>query len=141
MRVVVDTNVIVNRFLSPSGVPAQLIAAWQQQSIDIVVTESILAESARALGYPAIKSRHGLKDNEIRAVIQEFARFSIVVVAEATGDRPSLDPDDDKFLDCAVAGEAQFIVSGDRHLLELHEYRGVRIVRAAVLLALLRGDE
>jgi len=141
VRVVVDTNVIVNRFLSPSGVPAQLIAAWQQQSIDIVVTESILAEYARALSYPAIKSRHGLMDNEIRAVIQEFARFSIVVVAEATGDRPSLDPDDDKFLDCAVAGEAQFIVSGDRHLLELHEYRGVRIVRAAVLLALLRGDE
>lgn len=141
MRVVIDTNVIVSRFLSPTGAPAQIIAAWQEKAFDLVVSEPILAEYQRALTYDPIRERHGFTNDEIATVVEEFGRFSLVVVAEATADRPGRDRDDDKFLDCGVAGDAQFIVSGDRHLLSIQEYRGVRIVRPAVFLALLRGEE
>jgi hypothetical protein len=69
---------------------------------------------------------------------------SILLLADLVDDgklpaRASIDPDDDKYLHAAVAGRASVVVSGDQHLLALHDYNGIRIMRPRAFLTLLEG--
>ncbi len=137
MRVVLDTNIIVSALLSPRGLRAQLVEAWRVQTFQPVVSEPILAEYERALNYPEVAARHGLSRGEVAEIVEGLRQFALMV---APAERLAVvrdDPDHDKFLECAVAGEANYIVSGDRHLLDLQEYRGIQILPAGVFLAVL----
>jgi putative PIN family toxin of toxin-antitoxin system len=59
MRVVLDTNIIVSRFLSPQGIPARLIALWEQNTFELLVSVEIIAEYQRAPNYDHVRRRDG----------------------------------------------------------------------------------
>lgn len=137
MRVVLDTNIVVSRYVAPQGVVAQVLERWRQQSFELVVSEAVLSEFQRVLAYDRIRARHLMSDEEILALIEDFREFAILVEPSETADAIKDDPDDNKFLECAEAGGAEYIVSGDPHLLALKQYRGIQILSPAAFLGFL----
>ncbi|MCC6497198.1 MAG: putative toxin-antitoxin system toxin component, PIN family, partial [Propionibacteriaceae bacterium] len=79
MRIVIDTNVIVSRFLSPHGPPARILALWEQGLFELVVSEAILTEYRRVLGYPHLQTRHRMRPEEIVQVVEGFRSFGVLV--------------------------------------------------------------
>jgi putative PIN family toxin of toxin-antitoxin system len=124
IRVVLDTNVLVSALLF-AGPIGRLVSLWRERRIVLLLSKDVFIEYLRVLAYPKFK----LSGEEIKALAEEcvlpFAEM--VTVAEARRVIRG-DPADDKFLALAAAGRARYIVSGDKHLLALGEYRHVKIV-------------
>lgn len=140
MKVVLDTNVVVSRFLSPRGAPAQAFKLWEAHAFDLLVSCPILQEYKKALSYPKVRELHQLTGQEIDEIIDGFKGFSIFVEPRARLVVVKADPKDNMFLECAVSGKADCILSGDKHLLELKEYQGIQIFTPrAFLLALAKS--
>lgn len=124
MRVVLDTNTLVSALLF-SGTTSRLVALWQSRQITVLVSKPILQEYLRVLAYPKFR----LTEDEIRGLIEE----ELLPFVEAVRVKRHLaivrrDPEDDKFLECAVTGRAEYIITGDRHLRELGSYREITIL-------------
>ena len=137
MRVVVDTNVIVSGVIVPHGAPRRILEAWHAGQVTMVTSETIIAEVARVLHYPRIRERYNLTEDDIAVVIDSL-RTDAEMVAGLYEVHRSTDPADDMFLACALEGRAEYIISGDVHLLEIGHYHGVLIVtprQFAVVLA------
>jgi len=143
MRVVVDTNVVVSRYLAPRGAPSLVFEHWRLEHFVFLVSEAILQEYERVLKYERIRSRHKMSDEEVAEVIEGFYEFAVLVPI-GPEDRFAVvkdDPADDKFLECAAAGGAECIVTGDEHLLALEQYHGIQILSPAAFLAVLSSKE
>ena len=124
IRVVLDTNTLISALLF-SGTASRLIPLWQSRRIIVLVSKAILEEYLRVLAYPKFK----LTDAEIRALAEEqLLPFVDTVRVRRRLAVVQRDPEDDRFLECAVAGRAKYIVTGDRDLRELESYRGAVIL-------------
>jgi len=141
MRAVVDTNVVVSRFLSPNGTPALILTLWEQGRFELVVSEPILAEYARVLAYPRIQARHQLASDEIAQVIDGFRSFAVLADPSERIAVIADDPADNMFLEAAVAGRCDFITSGDPHLLRVGTFRDVQILTPAAFLAVIQHED
>ena len=133
IRVVLDTNVLVS-VLFFGGRLSALRTAWREARITPVLSLDTFHELVNVLGYP----KFSLSKEEISFVIEDeiLPYFEVVDAARnATGE--CRDPDDDKFLSCAASAPAGYLVSGDKDLLELKKFKGVRIISPAELLRLL----
>ncbi len=124
MKVVLDTNVFVSGIFF-NGPPFQILQAWRDGMVQLVVSPEILAEYQRvgvilASQHPAIHF-----EPVIEFVIQNAAIYSAPPLLESVCD----DPDDDKFLACALAGGCNLIVSGDKHLLAASGYRKIEVMK------------
>jgi hypothetical protein len=119
LRAVLDVNVLISAILSPTGAPARLLLAWQTGAFELVVSPALLAELARALGYPKI--RRLVPIAEANAFVA-WLEGSGTLAADPTGAPPvrSLDPADD-YLIALAADQRATLVSGDNHLLDLME--------------------
>lgn len=140
MRVVLDANVITSALFSSVGPPAQILALLERGVFELVASEAILAEYERVLNYPKVRNRHGLTDDELARFL---ARLRQVATLVEPGEMLAIvvdDPDDNKFLECAVAASAMYIVSGDRHLNGLGEFRGIQILRPVVFVAVVESE-
>lgn len=140
MRVVVDTNVLVSRFLSPTGPPAQLFARLERHAFALLVSEPILAEYQRVLQYPYLSERHGMSTAAIVELVVSLRQVAILVTPTEQLDVIAADPADNMFLECAVAGGAAYIVSGDAHLLRLGAYQGISILTPRAFLAVVAAN-
>ena len=130
MRVVLDTNVLVSALLF-AGVSSKLVPLWQTRAIVAIVSRSILEEYLRVLSYPKFK----LAEAEIKDLIQEEVLPYVEVVTPRRQLRVvKRDPSDDKFVECAVAGKAKVIISGDKDLLSVGSYRKILIQTPAQFL-------
>jgi putative PIN family toxin of toxin-antitoxin system len=134
MRIVIDTNVWVSGMLW-RGAPWRLLRLAEQGEIELCVTPSMLSELAAVLSYERLQPRIaqlGLTTEELVAYA-----LSLVTVFEVPQGKPivAADPDDDVFLHCAAAADASCIVSGDRHLLDLGQYRNIPILSVNEFLA------
>lgn len=141
MQAVVDTNVVVSGVLSRNGPPAGILDLWRQERFELVVSPPLLAEYRRALGYDRVRKIHRLSDEELDVLVTRFGRFATVVEPAVRLNVIRDDPDDNRVLECAHAAATEFIVSGDKHLLALGRFRGIRIVRPADFVAFLDGVE
>ena len=130
MKVVFDTNVVASASFW-RGAPYDCLAAWVQGRCVAVVSSSLLAEYHETvdelrLDYP------GLKCVEWVEALTESAEL-VFPTERATGATP--DPGDEMILECALAAEADFIVSGDKkHLLALRQYQDIPILSPAEFL-------
>ena len=127
-RVVPDTNVLVSSLLSPLGNAAAIIRLFRENKLDFVLSDKILAEVERVLRYPKIKKRTGWSAKENKEFCVKLAKFCIITEDTEEKGIISEDPADDKFLFCAVKGNADYIITGDVHLLKLQHFKGVDIV-------------
>jgi putative PIN family toxin of toxin-antitoxin system len=124
-RVVLDTNVYISGLLW-RGKPYQCLLLARSGIVKAVYCDAMLAELAEKL-----REKFGFSENRIHAVAYDYRRMGErVVVGEPLKVVPD-DPDDDKFVECAVAANAAVIVSGDQHLLTLKRYREVEVLTAA----------
>ncbi|MDA8160665.1 MAG: putative toxin-antitoxin system toxin component, PIN family [Desulfobacteraceae bacterium] len=113
MKVVIDTNVLISALLF-GGLPARLAAGWRTGAISPLVSTAIMNEYLRVLAYP--KFRLTNKEITLLLTAEVLPWFKVI----ATPDGPPFvpdDPADDKFIWCALAGKAVWIISGDEHLL------------------------
>ena len=135
LKIVVDTNLIVSAVITSHGNPAKILGLFRKNLIEIVISEEIAAEIQKVLNYPKIKKRHGWSSEETKRFVKGIKEFCIVVVPKT---QPEIivtkDASDDKFLDCALAGEVDYIVTGDKHLLNLGQYSGIPIITPEQLL-------
>ena len=129
LRVVLDTNVFVSGLLSKTGLPAKILDAWRAGQYLLIASPPIVAEINRVLQAPRIREKYFITDGDIEQLIILLEKEALIVpgytdVKDAIPD----DPSDEMFLACAVDAAADFIVSGDRHLLEISEYKGISII-------------
>jgi putative PIN family toxin of toxin-antitoxin system len=129
LRVVLDTNVLVSHLFG--GTPRQVVSLWSGGLVVLCVSPGILAEYLSVLGrFDAVTG----KASELLGLLEEGGNLYLVEPQERLTAVPA-DPSDDMFLECAVAAQADVIVSGDQHLLELKSFRGIPIVGPAEFLA------
>ena len=124
IKVVLDTNALVSALLFGGG-PGELLSLWEKGRIRPLLSKDVLLEYVRVLGYP----KFGLGAEDIKGLIEEHVLpYAEMVRVSATLSVIKADPADDKFLALAVAGGADYLISGDMHLLVLGTYRGVEIL-------------
>jgi putative PIN family toxin of toxin-antitoxin system len=136
MRVVVDTNVLVSALILPRASVGPVLLRLRQGDYTILYNQSLLEELVDVLNRPRIRHKYGLTEEDIQALLGLILLRGEVVIPEQriTACR---DPRDDKFLEVAVAGEADLIVSGDQDLLALHPFEAIPILSPAEFLEIL----
>lgn len=123
MKIVLDTNVFISGVFF-SGPPYQILKAWRDGKLQLIVSSEILEEYER-VGVLLANQFPGVNLNPILELLTITTElFSPAPLTEKVCD----DADDDKFIACALAGKANLIVSGDKHLLKVKNYRGIEIV-------------
>jgi len=137
MIVVLDTNVLISALLSADGLPAQIIQQWEVGLFDVATSGPLLEELKRALGYERVRKFLEMTPREIKTFIDGWSAAAICVDPVMELDVVEDDPNDNRVLECAVASGANYIVSGDDHLLDLEEYRGIEVLPPAGFIVLL----
>jgi len=132
-RVVFDTNILFSA-VGWLGNPHRCVQAARQGKCLSVTCEPILSELAEKL-----RLKRGLDAQKVAEIADEIRAFSKVVAIPGILKIVTADPDDDAVLECAVVGDAQFLVSGDHHLLDLGNYSGIQIIKAAEFLVLIQN--
>lgn len=127
IRVVLDSNVYISALLF-GGNPRKIVELAQTGAFHTFTSSPIVAEIEEVL-----RRKFAWREARIRAAADATWRIATQVeCGEELTDCP--DPDDNRVLECAIAGRAHFIITGDRDLLELHPYRRVSIVSPRVFL-------
>lgn len=140
VRLVLDANAVVSSRIRPSGPPGQLLAALMADArVALVANETILAEYARALAYPKVMRYTHQTPADIDRFVGAIGLMAEIVDGPLPGVHGCEDPDDLVYLQVALAGQAAFVVSGDKHLLTMDPYETVRIVTPAHMLQFLFG--
>jgi len=125
MKAVLDTNVLISGVIA-TGVPHEVLVAGFEGEYQLVVSVETVHEFRDTLGeYP---ERFGMDDDEIQAEVETVRYFAEFVDPDEDVTVVEPDPDDDKFLEAALAGGVECVVSGDQHLLDLGTFRGIDIV-------------
>ena len=129
LRVVLDMNVFVSSLLSTEGTPAQLLNAWREGRYMLVTSPAIIAEVVEVLESPRISKKYLIRHQDVENLVDVLKTDAVLVPGEAgvKGSVPR-DPRDEMFLACAIDANADCIVSGDRHLLDLQTFRGIPIL-------------
>lgn len=133
MRVVLDTNVLVSALVGHGRSRRLLIRLFEGH--EIVSSKQMLAE----LGDVLSRRKFGFMRRQLNEFLLIMVKRSILATIMEIPEIVAEDPDDNVVLATALEGEAEYIISGDKHLLRLREYRGIRIVSVREMLEIL-GD-
>ena len=133
MDIVLDTNILVSG-LFWSGKPAKVLKLCKTGQHTNYITPDIFDEIKRVLSY----EKFALTEGEITEAMGIILSFSKVIKPVTELIVIKTDPTDNRFIECAISCNAEYIVSGDKHLLELHGYKGIKIVSCSEFLTLSR---
>ena len=134
-RAVVDTNLIVSGTATTSTVPYHLLESWRRAEYILLTSPSIIEEVKDVLQRP--EKNFSISPDEIEEVIESLMTKAFVTQGTLQVNAVQNDPDDNKFIAAALEGSASHIISGDRHLLTIGRYQGIKIVTARIFLELL----
>ncbi|HLC54502.1 MAG TPA: putative toxin-antitoxin system toxin component, PIN family [Candidatus Nanoarchaeia archaeon] len=125
MRLILDTNVFVSGIFWEGNFCSQLIDKWKNKEIELLSSLEIVEE--------LVKTLRNFKISIPQSMIEEWKNLilnnSILIQPSTKIDVIKEDPEDNKFLEAAVDGKADFIISQDKHLLNLKEYQGIKILK------------
>ena len=124
-KIVIDTNIYISAIFW-GGKPRAIVDLGRSGQVLIFTSSEIEEEIEKKL-----RTKFGLSDEETAQILLDFSTFTVPVTVSRRVSVIDDDPDDDKFIECAVASRAGFIVSGDKHLLALEEYEGIKMMKAA----------
>ena len=127
MKITVDTNVLISSTFW-CGASDRIIEKVENKEIDLILSKEIIEEFVRVLGYEEIQQKIKDKNLEMRRTVEKIVSISIIIVPLQKLDVIKEDLDDNKIIECAVEGDVDYIVSQDNHLLNLKEFKGIKIV-------------
>lgn len=134
MRIVIDTNVVASAIFF-GGRPAALLRMVITRTLSAVATDEIVDEYQETVN-------HLMKKYSEKA--DEFSLIPIISAMEMIPASDNIhicrDPDDDKFISCAVDGQCYYIVSGDKDLLTLGNYENIRILTVAEFMKMIEAE-
>ncbi len=139
IKVVIDTNLLISYLLTKGETISKLLNHWRERDFILLTSPEILAELEKALDYPHLKIK--ITKEEREALLAELRSDAEQVPGQLVIPPVSRDPKDDKFIACAVEGNADYIVSGDNDLLDLEEYQRIGIIRAREFITMLELGE
>ena len=125
MRVVVDTNVVVSGVFF-GGAPRRVVEAVVDSEVEAAATGEIVEEYSRVVERMVQRKGGRLRSDAFQVLVSKLEVIEPVTHVEACRD-----PDDDKFIGCAIDSRAVYVVSGDKDLLDMGSYGGVEMVTAA----------
>jgi putative PIN family toxin of toxin-antitoxin system len=133
-KAVLDTNTIISGLISTKGSPGRVLALAFEKKLQIVTSEALMEELADALTYPRVvkalqRNRQGSwTENDRVEFLRNFRKICHIAPSVPLTESVSKDLDDDMVLSCAIQAKAKLIVSGDKDLIDLKEYKSVRIL-------------
>ena len=138
LKVVLDTNVWISALLW-GGKPAEIVKAAEKKQFVILLSEEIAGEISQVLTYPKIARIYkaaGMRREDLVEAVLKIGKFvqvtgKVSVIVEH--------PADDKFIECALAANAEYIVSGDRHLLKVGSYKKTRVLSVSEFLQVIEA--
>lgn len=132
MRVILDTNTLVSAILSPLGPPRRLLDDARAQVFELFSSPVLMAELLDVVSREKFAGRLAAAALTPLGVVGEIRRLAVMAVPADVPRVVANDADDDHVLACALAAQADLIVSGDKHLLSLGDsYQGIAIVTPA----------
>src|SRR3990167_3581967 len=126
MKVVIDTNIFVSGIFC-KGSPHQVLLAWRQGRYTLITSVDILSEISKVLNDFEIK----LPKEMINEWIELIIKNSIIVEPKEKIQAVKEDPKDDMFIEAAVTAKADYVISGDKHLLKLKQFGDTKIISAS----------
>lgn len=124
--IVLDTNVFVSA-LFWSGPPRKILDAWGEQKIQLILSTEIMQEYTR-VAYALAHKRNLTEDAHVAIVLEMVAIYGKFVSPIMLDRAISRDPDDDKFIACAIGADCTLIVSGDKDLLDISGAAGIDVI-------------
>ena len=127
LRVVIDTNILISGLMSVNSLPQQVFDYATSQAI-LLISDEVQSEIENVISRPKLQKYITLERRTkfLSELSQQVERVTINQQIRACRD-----PKDDKFLDLAVCGEANYIITGDTDLLDLHPFQNISIIKAA----------
>ena len=119
LRVVLNSNVILSGLMSPKGTTGQIIQAWKDNRLTLLICEAQLEEIKRVLAYPKIQKRLNWSAEKINLFVKLLAYRSEYVEISGVKAHVPQDADDEMLLATLIAAKADYLVSGDSDLLAL----------------------
>lgn len=129
IKCVIDTNVVISAILNPKGIPGEIVEAWFKYEFLVVTSEFLIQELQRVLHYPHIQRIKLLSENEIDKFVHDIINTSQLIEVSSIIDVVKKDTTDNQVLATALDGQVNYIVSGDPHLFNLRDFRGIKIVK------------
>jgi len=141
LRVVLDTNQLVSALLNPEGPAFEILKASGlkgEQKYELVISDEILSEFRKVLSYPRIQKLHKWSREKIEIFIALIKEIAHIGESQSREKIVLNDPDDDKFFHLAIKSGAQYIVSRDIHLLNVKEFRDIKVLKPEIFLSALK---
>ena len=129
MKVTVDTNFLISATQWDYSVAHKLLKKFILSDTEIFTTEDILDETLEVLERDFEYSK-----NEAKSIIEKTLLFANLIVPKQKIDIIKDDPDDNKVIECATESSSDYIVTYDRHLLKLKEYKEIKIIKPGEIL-------
>jgi uncharacterized protein len=130
MKAVLDTNVLISAYVFPGGKPEAVYRLALEGRLEIGTSRTLLAEFGRVLD-----QKFGWNPDRVEAAVAQMTRIATVVEPSEVVQVVTADPADDRVLEAGRAFDADVIVSGDRHLLDLGAWSGIEIISPAEFIA------
>ena len=143
IRAVLDTNILVSALITKKdSVPLKLYKAFITQKFLLITSPSILAEVEDVINRDKIVKYHKLNLKQRKIIIEQLLTLCYVTLESVKPDKVIVerDPKDDKFLHAAKEAHADYIVSGDKDLLDLKEHEGIKILSPNEFLTIINND-
>ncbi len=140
MRIVLDANIYISSLISGKGNPATIISKWLSGEFDVLISRPNVDEILKVTSYKRLQKKYKkIGENRLefleliteQGIWAEPAEMLTVVTA---------DESDNRYLECAIAGGATYVVTADGHLLSIGNYQGINILTPAAFVALLSLD-
>lgn len=130
IRACLDTNILISGLISSKGAPHEIFSALRRRDFVLITSLEILQEIEEVLDYPRVRKACKLTPEQIKGSIKLARKYSYKCRSVSNLQIIEADPDDNKFLHAAIKGNAGYIVSGDKHLLDIRSFQGISIVTA-----------
>ncbi|RLD04132.1 MAG: putative toxin-antitoxin system toxin component, PIN family [Chloroflexota bacterium] len=136
MRIVIDTSVLVSGLIRPQGAPGDVLRSLRDGKFAALYSNETIMEIVDVLGRNKFRQKYHIEPDDISALINLIRLRGEAIVPEVTI-IDCRDPKDNKFLEVALTGGADYLVSGDSDLLSMNPYQSIPILNPAEFLAVI----
>ncbi len=130
-KIVLDANQFVSAILKPDSNPGQILEMVRHRHVDLLLSRPIIAEISRVLAYPKLAKIHRMDHNTQNRFLRALVIVGRMVNPDISVNVVADDPTDNKYIECAVSGNADALITGDKHLLVLKTYGNIPIITPA----------